>query len=372
MADEQNPLSVSDEDFAEMSFEDIAADTPDTEEPTAEAEETDEGTEPEGEAVTGDESEEEDVAEEEDPATDETSDDAEDDEDDSEDTEESSSDDEAPELDYETEYKKLLAPFKANGRDIQVESVEDAVQLMQMGANYNKKMAGLKPNLKMLKMLEKNDLLTEDKLHYLIDLDKKNPDAIKKLVQDSKISPEDFEENEGEQSEYKPNTYTVDDSELALDDVLNDISSTKTYSETIDIISTKWDDKSRESIVGNPQIIKVINDHVENGMYAKITEVVEREKMLGRLNGVTDLDAYRQIGDRLHSEGKFNTPAQSEPVSTPVTPVKTKAPNPQAVSRKRAAAPTKSTPSAKAAPSEFNPLALSDEEFEKNYAAKYL
>ena len=58
------------------------------------------------------------------------------------------------ELDYKAEYEKLLKPFKANGRDIQVGSVDDAIALMQMGANYNKKMAALKPNMKLLKMLE--------------------------------------------------------------------------------------------------------------------------------------------------------------------------------------------------------------------------
>ena len=38
---------------------------------------------------------------------------------------------------------KLFAPFKANGKDIKVDSVEEAIALMQMGANYSKKMAGL-------------------------------------------------------------------------------------------------------------------------------------------------------------------------------------------------------------------------------------
>src|SRR5690606_29540484 len=71
-------------------------------------------------------------------------------------------------VDYEAEYKRLLTPFKANGREIQVKSVDDAIQLMQMGANYNKKMAALKPNLKLMKMLQNNNLLTEDKLSFFI------------------------------------------------------------------------------------------------------------------------------------------------------------------------------------------------------------
>ena len=38
-------------------------------------------------------------------------------------------------VDYKAEYERLLKPFKANGRDVSVASVDDALSLMQMGAN---------------------------------------------------------------------------------------------------------------------------------------------------------------------------------------------------------------------------------------------
>ena len=38
----------------------------------------------------------------------------------------------------EEQLAKLFAPFKANGRELKIESVEEAVALMQMGANYSK------------------------------------------------------------------------------------------------------------------------------------------------------------------------------------------------------------------------------------------
>ena len=40
-------------------------------------------------------------------------------------------------------YNKVFAPFRANGKEIQVKSVDDVISLMQMGANYNKKMASI-------------------------------------------------------------------------------------------------------------------------------------------------------------------------------------------------------------------------------------
>src|SRR5690606_34973436 len=109
-------------------------------------------------------------------------------------------------VDYEAEYKRLLTPFKANGREIQVKSVDDAIQLMQMGANYNKKMAALKPNLKLMKMLQNNNLLSEEKLSFFIDLEKKDPAAINKLVKDAGINPMDLDAEKA--TGYKQSTHS--------------------------------------------------------------------------------------------------------------------------------------------------------------------
>ena len=150
-------------------------------------------------------------------------------------------------INYEAEYKRLLKPFKANGRDVTVDTVDDAISLMQMGANYNKKMAGLKPSLKILKMLENNGLLSEEKLGFLIDLDKKNPEAINKLVKDSGLDPMDLDAEKA--GEYAPKIHSVDERELELDSVLDDIQDTPTYNRTLDVISKKWDSASKRTAV---------------------------------------------------------------------------------------------------------------------------
>ena len=198
---------------------------------------------------------------------------------------------EPPPVDYEAEYKRLLAPFKANGREIAVKGVDDAIALMQMGANYNKKMAALKPNLRLLKMLEKHQLLDEQKLGYLIDLDKKNPDAIRKLVSDSGIDPMEIDTEKG--GDYKPNTYKVDDREIELDAVLEEIQDSPSYSRTIAVIGNQWDTASKKVLSEQPQLIKVINDHIDRGIFDLIVKEMESERVFGRLNGLSDLDAYR-------------------------------------------------------------------------------
>jgi len=281
------------------------------------------------------------------------------------------------ELNYKNEYERLIAPFRANGKDIQVQNVDDAITLMQQGANYNKKMAGLKPNLKLMKMLENNELLDEVKLSYLIDLSKNNPEAIQKFIKDSGVDPLDIDTEAN--TEYKPSTYTVNDTEVELDAVLDDIRDTQSFNETIDIISNKWDASSKKVLLEQPRIIEVINGHVATGIYSQITQVIENERMLGRLSGLSDLEAYQRVGDVIQANGGFRPPqsstsgnATSTLANEETSPPEIKADvDPKLKNRKRAASSTKQAPSKKIN-KDFNPLSMSDEEFDKITSSQYL
>lgn len=274
-------------------------------------------------------------------------------------------------VDHKAQLDKLFSTFKANGKDMSVDNVDDAISLMQMGANYTKKMAGLKPNLKLLKLLENNGLLSEEKLSFLIDIDKKNPAAISKLLKDSGIDPLDVDVDK--QGEYKPNTYTVDDRELALDAVLDEVQGTPSYGRLIDVVSNKWDAPSKQVIADNPQLLKVINDHMARGMFDTIVNEIDRERTFGRLAGLSDLEAYRQVGDSLDQRGAFAHQAK-QPAATPAEKVVVaplaKPDDSANKDKKRAASPTKAAP-AKGEDPDFNPLNLSDAEFEKFAATKF-
>jgi len=277
-------------------------------------------------------------------------------------------------VDHKAIVDKLFAPFKANGKEMVVDNVDDAVALMQMGANYNKKMAALKPNLKLLKLLENNNLLSEEKIGFLIDLDKKNPAAISKLLKDSGIDPLDVDVDKAK--EYAPNTYTVDEREIELDTVLEEIQDTPSYSKTVSVVSNKWDAASKQVVANNPQLLKVINDHMASGVYDLINSEIERERMFGRLNGLSDIDAYHKVGDSIQARNGFahlfkqQAPVDPVPVKEPV-PAAEKAPEPDLRDKKRAASsPRPAAPVAKQP--EFNPLALSDEEFSKLVNPKFM
>ena len=276
-------------------------------------------------------------------------------------------------VDYEAAYKRLTAPFKANGREIQVGSVEDAVSLMQMGANYNKKMAALKPNLKLMKLLENNGLLNEEKLGYLIDLEKKNPDAISKLIKDSGLDPLDLDATKA--GDYKPTRRTVDDREMELDTVLEELADSPAYNQTLDIVSNKWDVSSKQVIAGSPQLLKVIDSHVQSGIYDQITKEIENERLFGRLNGLSDIEAYRQVGDAIQARGGFSHLStqghQDQPKPVVVPPKPKMGDEDKRREKKLAASGTKAAPSSKPA-ADFNPLSLSDDEFNKLVNKQFL
>ena len=274
-------------------------------------------------------------------------------------------------VDYEAEYKRLLAPFKANGKEVEIKSVEDAITLMQMGANYNKKMAALKPNLRILKLLENNSLLDQEKLSFLIDLERKNPEAISKLVKDSGLDPMDIAADKA--GEYSPKIHTVDEREFALDTVLDEIQASPSYNRTLSIVSSEWDGASKQLISDTPQLIKVINDHVERGIYDIINTEVEREKMLGRLTGLSDLEAYRKVGDAIQARGGFNhlSDQQEKTSEKVVVQPKPKAADDEKLKEKKRAASSSKPGVAKTVEEDFNPLNLSDEDFIKLAAERF-
>lgn len=276
----------------------------------------------------------------------------------------------APAMTAEDFQAEILKPFKANGREMQVTSPEEARTLMQQGANYNKKMAEFKPHRALLKQLEQHDLLSEEKIGFLIDLSKKNPEAIGKLLKDSGIDPLDLDSDKV--AGYKPNTYAVSEEQMNLDAVLDDLKDDEHFQPVIHAVANEWDVTSQKLIAATPDVLRVLAKQKESGVYDTITNEVERRKALGQLRNVPALHAYKQVGDEFEAAGKFAhlapkpTPAATLPVKKTVAAKPAKPAESQAVIDKRKAAATTATaPAVKPALDDINILNLSDDEFAK-------
>jgi hypothetical protein len=384
-SEEETPdiIDLSDEDFLKM---EEPPDAEDSDEPEPEEEKEDDNqaeqdpveadASEDDEPASGDDGSEEEPEDDEDTGDSDPADTGDDstDSDDSDDNavddkEEDTSDKDASKLDAEAELKKLFAPFKANGSEIQIQSVEDAITLMQKGANYHQKMVAIKPSLKMLKLLENHKLLDEGKLNYLIDLYTQKPEAITKLLKDSGMDPLDIDTKTD--NTYTPTSRKVSDTEVALDQVLESIQDSPHYAQTLNVVSEKWDLESRNAVARNPQVIAFINSHMADGTYDKVAAKVAYERSLGRLAGVPDFEAYRSTGEKMYEAGELGpkTPPKAAPADTGNNGEQTtqKSKSKTETERKKRKQAAKTTRRAGSTPSSatFDPLSMSDEDFKK-------
>lgn len=271
------------------------------------------------------------------------------------------------EVDYAAEYKRLIGtPIKANGKDITIDSIDDAIKLIQMGANYYKKVEQLKPAQKIVSMLEKAQLLDESKLSFAIDLLNKDPAAIQSLVGDMDISDVLDEKHNG----YTPKDHTVSDVQLNLDNAISDVASTPTGHITLKVLGEQWDQASRQVVVSNPNIIGLINQHVADGTFDTVTREVEKRRMLGQIpQGLNDIEAYKFVGDQLYANGNATaahkgqqhvaTNANAKPIVKPSKET--------VVNKKRAASNTARNSSQSVSQNMDDVFAMSDEEFKAKY-----
>jgi len=263
---------------------------------------------------------------------------------------------------------QLMAPLKAAKRTISIDSIDKARQLMQMGVDYSRKMADLKPYQRMMTSLERAGLLEEEKLNHLIDLHNKRPEAIQKLLKDSEIDPLDLDL--GDSNEYRPNDHMVPESELAVDEVLDSIRPSPKFNDVVNLVQS-WDTASKRLLMDNPYVLQYLTTHMESGIYDMIMDRLESDKIFGKHVGLSDLEAYKAVGDAMHEEGAFNqvapnAPAPSSSGNTDQGHSQDSQGSREAVNaRKRAASPPKGTAS-KARKEQPNFLNMSDEDVE-NY-----
>ncbi|WP_241760872.1 hypothetical protein [Moraxella catarrhalis] len=267
----------------------------------------------------------------------------------------------AEQTDYQAFYEKLTKPFKANGREIQVQNADDMIALMQQGANYSKKMAQLKPNLALMRTLEQHGLNDADKITYLIDLYNKQPEAIAKLVKEADIDLYSFDTDQAEQ--YTPKTVVNEPS--ALEDTITELyGNHETFKDVVTDITTLWDKESKAIVSDNPEILRVMAKQADEGIYQQIMSAIDYEKMLGRLSGIPFLHAYEQVEARIL---QANQPVakQEQGFTAPRPQANQEQVNSQNQAQKqRASVPKSSTSQSNAG---FDPLKLSDEEFLKFY-----
>lgn len=287
---------------------------------------------------------------------------------------------EAKAVDYEGFFKQIMTPFKANGRTFELKTPDEAIRLMQMGAGYGRKIQELQPHLKVLRMLEKNDLLDEGKLSFLIDVNQKNPDAIKKIIKDSGLDPLDL--NIEDNVQYNPVNHAVSDKEVEFQTALKDVQEHTTGVRTLQVINQTWDQESKSLLWDKPELLGVIQSQRDNGVYDQIASEIERQKLLGQIpNSTPFLQAYKIAGDHLQATNGFKFSAEQTAqiqTQTEITPqpqvIATRSAAPKAQVQngdKAAAASSTQVSTTRKATTTVNPLDIADDVFMKQYEGRF-
>lgn len=214
--------------------------------------------------------------------------------------------------------------IKANGGKIKLEKPEDAIKLIQLGANYTKKMQQLAPHRAVLHALEKHGMTEPDLINQLIDINSHNKDAIKALIQRAGLTSKDLFDEEyddenlfgdGEPStkqetEYKPSGHVQDIKVFNLNETITDAVE-RFGIDVVKSVDTYIDEGSYEMLKESPEDLVALAEQSQSGVLNLINDkVVELEK-----SGVLDsklpyLQKYRIAGNMLVEQGK-NQPLET-------------------------------------------------------------
>ena len=256
------------------------------------------------------------------------------------------------EVDYKSIYEQVFKPFKANGKEITPKSVEDIISLMQMGANYTKKMQLMAPMKKVVQSLD-NAKIDEQELNFLIDVSKGDKEAIKQLLIKHKIDPLEID-LDGDNT-YSPRNNIASDEDVEFNDTLMDIHDSLPRIQ--EILNNTWDDNSKKAILKDPRLMRALHEEVQMGRFDEVQKRLEAEKTFGRYKGISDVNAYIDLVSKMEQE-RMKTKTQPE------TPTRTE--STKKIPDKSKAAPTKGkTSKSSSSLTAKDLLSMSDDEFNK-------
>ena len=206
-------------------------------------------------------------------------------------------------------YREVTAPFKANNTQVQIKDPKDAIRLMQMGLNYNEKMANLKPHMRILRSLDKAGLLDESKLNHLIDLANHKPEAIAQLIKDSQVDT--YSLPDLEEQPYQVQDHMLSQQQVDFEETVNNISGS-TYGSTVLQAVHKWDEASMQTLFQNPMYLEQLTEQKETGLFDDTISMIKQGLALGKLDPSKPMvDLYNDVASYLlHQEGsKYAKPS---------------------------------------------------------------
>ena len=250
-----------------------------------------------------------------------------------------------------------ILKVKANGQEYEFTLDEMKSQFGSIFAkaqDYTKKTQALKEYRRTIDIVQ-NAGLSDNDLNLFADVLKGDKDAIAAVLKRTGVDALDLDV---ENVNYAPKNYGRNDTELAIKDIVDDISADKEYVITHNILEKQWDSRSREKFIEDPNMIKGLHIDVKSGLYDKLNPIMQKLKIYDGA-ARSDLDyyfmAHQQYMDsqreasskvkkaelaRIENQAKAT---EAEKVSTVKAKIAQQVATKEASVKRKAAAPTKKT-----------------------------
>lgn len=217
--------------------------------------------------------------------------------------EEESTDEPAEEVKAE-ETEPQKAPrrkYKANGKEFEFsddEVFEQFGKVFGQAMNYTQKMQAMAPYRSMIETLKEQGM-NQDDLNLMVDVLKGDKTAVAQMLKRTGVDALDIEDDA--HAKYQPKNYGRNETELAIQEIVEEIGNDPEYKVTYHVVEKQWDDKSRQMFAKNPELIKELHIDVKNGVFDKVSPMALKLKVLD--NGRrSDIDYYIEAGKMYYAD----------------------------------------------------------------------
>jgi len=83
---------------------------------------------------------------------------------------------------------------------------------------------------------------------------------------------------------------------------MTELQDSEHFGATIEAID-KFDPNSINFIGEHPEAIRILHGHMEMGIFPTIMDEVQTRKLMGKLSGMSDIEAYYQVGEEMEKSG---------------------------------------------------------------------
>lgn len=218
------------------------------------------------------------------------------DSDESVETENEQTDNTEKESDEVVQPTQEILKVKANGQEYEFTLDEMKSQFGSIFAkaqDYTKKTQALKEYRRTIDIVQ-NAGLSDNDLNLFADVLKGDKNAIAAVLKRTGVDALDLDT---ENVNYAPKNYGRNDTELAIKDIVDDISADKEYVITHNILEKQWDSRSREKFIEDPNMIKGLHIDVKSGLYDKLNPIMQKLKIYDGASR-SDLDYYYMAHDQ--------------------------------------------------------------------------